>query len=103
MATLQTLGSLGLLHLLITLLFGFLIICYIARMILSWLPMLSPANPFVRFFTGITSPLIDPIQRILPRMTVGMFDIGSAIAFIFSWWAVFVLEFMIISALPSTW
>ncbi len=103
MAALQILGSLGLLHLFIMLLFGFLIICLLVRVILSWLPMLSPGNPFVRFFTNITGPVYDPIYNVLPRVTVSMFDLRTTIAIIFSWWALTVLELLIVSALPATW
>lgn len=103
MGALQTLGSMGLLHLFNMLLFGFLIICFLVRMILSWLPMLSPANPLVRFFTGITAPLYDPIFRVLPRFTVGMFDMRATIAFIFSWWGVYVLMILVNTAIPATW
>jgi uncharacterized protein YggT (Ycf19 family) len=104
MAALQMLGSLGLLHLFTTLLFWFLTLCFVARMILSWLPMLSPANPFVRFFINITAPLYDPIYRVLPRLSAGMFDLRATIAFIFSWWAVYVLLIALVSpALPPTW
>jgi uncharacterized protein YggT (Ycf19 family) len=103
MAALQVLGSLGLLHLFIMLLFGFLIICLLVRVILSWLPMLSPGNPFVRFFTTITGPVYDPIYNLLPRVTLSMFDLRATIAIIFSWWALTVLEYLIVSALPATW
>ena len=103
MGALQTLGSLDLLHLFVTFLFGFLIICMFVRVILSWLPMLSPGNPIVRFFTNITGPLYDPIYRVLPRMSISMLDLRATIAFIFSWWALTVLEGLILSAIPFRW
>ena len=103
MAALQVLGSLGLLHLFIVLLFGFLIVCLLVRVVLSWLPMLSPGNPFVRFFTNITAPVYDPIYNLLPRVTLSMFDLRATIAIIFAWWALGVMEALIISALPPTW
>jgi uncharacterized protein YggT (Ycf19 family) len=103
MAALETLGSLRLLQVFVTLLFGFLTISLLIRVILSWLPMLSPANPFVRFFTHVTGPIYDPIYRMLPRLTISMFDLRATIALIFSWWALAVLERLIISALPVTW
>jgi uncharacterized protein YggT (Ycf19 family) len=103
MAALQSLGSLKLLHLFIPLLFGFLIISLFVRVILSWLPMLSPGNPFVRFFTNITGPIYDPIYRVLPRMTISMLDLRATITLIFSWWALTVLERLILGAIPFTW
>lgn len=103
MAALQILGTMKLLHLFISLLFGLLIIFMFIRVILSWLPMLPPGNPFVRFFTNVTGPLYDPIYRVLPRMSVSMFDLRATIAFIFSWWALTILEKLIVSAIPFTW
>ena len=103
MAALQSLGSLGLLHLFITLLFSFLIISLFVRVILSWLPMLTPGNPFVRFFTNITGPIYDPVYRVLPRMSISMLDLRATITLIFSWWALMVLERLILSAIPVTW
>ncbi len=65
MTFLHTLATLGLVHLFIKLFFGFLILCFFARMILSWrsmaIPSLTPGNPFVRFFDTMTAPLYDPI------------------------------------------
>ena len=103
MAALQSLGSLGLLHLFITLLFSFLIISLFVRVILSWLPMLTPGNPFVRFFTNVTGPIYDPVYRVLPRMSISMLDLRATITLIFSWWALMVLERLVTSAIPGTW
>ena len=86
-------------RLLIGLFFQFLVLCLFVRMILSWLP-LSPGNRFVRFFFNITSPLIDPVARRLPRMSIGMFDVGTTVAFIFSWWAITILSAVITSSIP---
>lgn len=103
MDALQVLGRLDLAHIIIQVIFIALIVCMIARMILSFFPMISPANPFVRFFNAVTGPLIDPIQKRLPRLTVGMFDLSLTIAFIFTWWALGILEFLATSALPPGW
>src|SRR5579859_4680197 len=103
MAALQSLGSLGLLHLFIPLFFGFLIISLFVRVILSWLPMLSPGNPFVRFFTNITGPIYDPLYRVLPRMSISMLDLRATITLIFTWWGLMVLEQLVLSAIPGTW
>ena len=86
-------------RLLIGLFFQFLVLCLFVQMILSWLP-LSPGNRFVRFFYNLTGPLIDPVARRLPRMSVGMFDVGRIIAFLFSWWAITILSALITSSIP---
>ncbi len=103
MAALQILGTMSLLHWFISILFGLLIIFMFIRVILSWLPMLPPGNPFVRFFTNITGPVYDPIYRALPRMSVSMFDLRSTISFFFSWWALMIIEKLVSSAIPPTW
>lgn len=107
MAFLQTLATLGLVHLFIRLFFGFLILCFFARMILSWLamaiPSLSPGHPLVRFFDVMTGPLYDPLYRIVPKGSMGAFDLAGIIAFIFSWWALGVLSAMLTFAIPAGW
>ena len=103
MSVLNYLASLGVAHLIVIVLFDFLILCLFIRMLLTWLPMLSPANPFVRFFTNIVGPVYDPVYRLLPRVSVSMFDLSATIAFFFSWWALAILERLVIMALPLTW
>ncbi len=107
MAALQAIGSQHLLHVFVTLLFDFLILCLFIRVILSWLlsflPSVSPSNPFVRFFTNITGPIYDPVYRVLPRMSISMLDLRATITLIFSWWALMVLEGLLLSSLPLTW
>ncbi|HST89212.1 MAG TPA: YggT family protein, partial [Ktedonobacterales bacterium] len=61
---------------------------------------LSPGNRFVRFFYNVTGPLIDPIARRLPRMSIGMFDVGTSVAFLFAWWAITLLSGLITSSMP---
>ena len=103
MAALQAIGSQHLLHVFVTILFDFLILCLFIRVILSWLPMLSPGNPFVRFFTNITGPIYDPIYRLMPRMSISMLDLRATITLIFTWWALMVLEGLMLGAIPLTW
>ena len=107
MAILHTLGTLGLLHLFITLFFGFLVLCFFARVILSWLsmaiPSLTPGNPFVRFFNNITDPLYEPLYRRLPAASLGAFDVRGIIAFLFAWWGLGVISFLLAFSLPVTW
>jgi uncharacterized protein YggT (Ycf19 family) len=107
MAILHTLATLGLAHIFIKLFFGFLILCFFARMILSWLamaiPSLNPGNPFVRFFDHITGPFYDPLYRVLPSSSAGAFDVRGIIAFIFSWWALGLMSALLSIAIPATW
>lgn len=86
-------------HLVIQVFFTFLILSLFAQAILSWLP-LKPSNPFVRFFTTVTTPLLVPVRRFIPQMTIGMFDIGWTVAFLVSWWGLVILQSLILSALP---
>ena len=99
----ETLATMDILHTAITIFFYFLILCMIVRMILSFMTMLSPANRFVRFFNQITGPMYDPIYKLMPRMSVGMFDLGATVAFIFVWWALYILMAVTLSALPILW
>jgi uncharacterized protein YggT (Ycf19 family) len=107
MPILQAIATMGLLHLFIKLFFGFLILSFFARMILSWLamaiPSLSPANPFVRFFDHITGPLYDPLYRVLPSSSAGAFDLRGIVAFIFAWWALSVTSMLLSIAIPPAW
>lgn len=78
-----------------------------SRFILSFLaPSLSNIPFLMRLYVWVsklTDPLIEPLQRRLPRMSVGMFDIGATVAFIFSWWALGILTGFMLSSLPRDW
>ena len=95
------LGHTYILHLIIPLFFGLLVLMLFVRVILSWLPL--PPNPVTRFTITITAPLIDPIQKRIPSMALGMFDISTMVAFIFSWWLLQVMSGIIMSAIPAGW
>ena len=96
------LGSAGILHLLITLFFGWLVICLIVRLILSWLPI-SPGHPIPRFFNVMTDPVLDPVRRRIPAMGVGFFDISATVAYLFTWWALTLIGTLLTQALPPGW
>ncbi len=53
----------------------------LARVILSWLPMLGIQidryNPVIRFLFEITDPILEPIRRFT---TVGMIDLSPIVA-----------------------
>ena len=56
-----------------------LTIAVIARSILSWFPI-GQTHPIVVFLNYVTDPLLVPIRRIMP--TVSMFDFSPIIAII---------------------
>lgn len=84
-----------------------MVVLLFCRFILSFLaPSLSTIPFLMRLYVWVskaTDPLIEPLQRRLPHMSVGMFDIGGTIAFIFSWWALGILTGFMLSSLPSGW
>jgi uncharacterized protein YggT (Ycf19 family) len=86
----------------IDLFFKMLIVFLLVRVILSFFP-LPPANPIVRFFMNVTDPIIAPVAKRIPRMSVGMFDVSLTIAFVFTWWVILMLDSLITLALPQAW
>ena len=67
----------------VTLLFRFLSLAILARVILSWLPMagvrVDMYHPLIRFLYQITDPILDPIRRFA---TFGMMDFSPIVALI---------------------
>jgi YggT family protein len=67
----------------VTLLFRFLSLAILVRVILSWLPMagvrIDMYHPLVRFLYQITDPILDPIRRFT---TFGMIDFSPIVALI---------------------
>lgn len=94
-------------HLIITYFYYSMVVLLFCRFILSFLaPSLSTIPFLMRAYVWVskaTDPLIEPLQRRLPRMSIGMFDIGATVAFIFSWWALGILTGFILRSLPSGW
>ncbi len=77
------------------------------RVILSFIaPSLSNVPTLMRIYatvSNLTDPLIEPVRRRLPRISLGMFDVGGTVAFIFSWWALGMLTKFMLLSLPSGW
>jgi uncharacterized protein YggT (Ycf19 family) len=94
--------GIGIAHFLVHLFFSFLIVCLFARVIISWIPV-GVENPIVRFFINITAPMLEPVQKRLPRMVVWMFDMNLMIAFFFVWWVIGRLDGIIQYGLPDNW
>jgi len=65
---------------LINLIFQILYMCLIARVVLSWIDHNSN-NEIIQWVYKITDPIIRPIQRIMPPMSIGI-DISPIIAII---------------------
>ncbi|MCH7731964.1 MAG: YggT family protein [Candidatus Marinimicrobia bacterium] len=64
----------------INLIFQFLYICLIARVVLSWVPH-NAHNQIVQLVHKITDPMLRPIQQIIPSMRIGI-DISPIIAIV---------------------
>ena len=73
----------GILLTAVTLLFRFLWLAILARVILSWLPMagvrIDMYHPLIRLLYQITDPILDPIRRFA---TFGMMDFSPIVALI---------------------
>ena len=67
----------------VTLLFQFLSLAILARVIISWLPMagvrVDMYHPLIRFLYQITDPILEPIRRFT---TFGMMDFSPIVALI---------------------
>jgi YggT family protein len=73
----------GILLTTVTLLFRFLSLAILVRVIVSWLPMagvrVDMYHPLIRFLYQITDPILDPIRRFT---TFGMMDFSPIVALI---------------------
>jgi uncharacterized protein YggT (Ycf19 family) len=96
---------LNLLHTLVNLVLLSMIVCLLIQVVLSWLTLMfvPPNHPIVRFFTRATAPVLDPLRRRIPTMSLGMLDLSTTIAFIFAWWALVALDALLQYALPAGW
>jgi uncharacterized protein YggT (Ycf19 family) len=91
---------LNLMHVIITVLVDLLILCLIVQMILSWV-MQGRENRFTRILANVTGPVLAPLERIIPRITIG--GLQFSIAFLFAWWAVAIVGALLNQALPVGW
>jgi uncharacterized protein YggT (Ycf19 family) len=91
---------------LINLFFRVLILCLLVRVILSWIvsfSLMSPGNPFVRFFNRVTDPIIGPIAKRIPRASVMVIDLSLIVSLLFCWWALSILDGLVLVSLPGNW
>jgi uncharacterized protein YggT (Ycf19 family) len=94
------------LHWIIDLFFRALILCLLIRVILSWIvsfSLMSPGNPFFRFFSRVTDPILYPIANRIPRTALMAFDLGLIVALLFCWWGLSLLDGLLLSSLPNNW
>lgn len=52
----------------------------LARVLMSWLPMLDRSHPIAKFLFDVTEPVLAPIRKALPEM--GGFDLSPLILFL---------------------
>lgn len=62
----------------VDLLFNALSLAILAEVLLSWIRP-DPYHPAVQFIRSITSPILDPLRRVIPPIG-GMFDISPIVA-----------------------
>lgn len=62
----------------VQLLFQALYVLLLIRVVLSWIPGVNYHHPAVHFVYRITSPVLDPIRRIMPPM--GGLDLSPLVA-----------------------
>ncbi len=91
---------LNLMHVVITVLVDLLILCFIVRFILS-LVLQGRENRFTRFFANVTGPVVDPLDRVIPAITIG--GLSIRISWLFGWWAVAIAGALLNQALPLNW
>jgi uncharacterized protein YggT (Ycf19 family) len=86
--------------------FRVLILCLLVRVILSWIvsfSLMSPGNPFFRFFNRVTDPILYPIANRIPRTALMAFDLGLIVALLFCWWGLSLLDGLVLFSLPTGW
>jgi uncharacterized protein YggT (Ycf19 family) len=94
------LAQLSLAHLVITLVGGALILCLIVRMVMS-LVLQGRENQFSLFFARVTGPILDPLDRLIPAISLG--GISFRISWLFAWWAITIVSALLYQALPAGW
>jgi uncharacterized protein YggT (Ycf19 family) len=94
------------LHQLIDLFFKLLILSLLVRVILSWIvsfSIMSPGNPIFVFFNRLTDPILSPIAKRIPRASFMVIDLSLWISLLFCWWALSLLDGLVLSSLPLNW
>jgi uncharacterized protein YggT (Ycf19 family) len=93
-------------HGLIDLFFKLLILSLLVRVILSWIvsfSLMSPGNPVFVFFNRLTDPILSPIAKRIPRASFMIIDLGLVVSLLFCWWALSLLDGLVLISLPPGW
>ena len=78
----------------VKLFFDILTWAIIIRVLLTWIPGLSPYHPLVRALASITDPILEPARRIIPP--IGMIDISPIVVlFVLQLVREFLIRFLI--------
>ncbi len=96
----RDLAGLNIAHLLITILAYGLILCLLIQFIMSMI-LQGRDNRFTSFLAKITGPILDPLNRVIPSVTIG--GLSFRISWLFGWWAIQIVAALLIQALPSGW
>lgn len=78
-------------------------IYFILSLIAPSLPNIPTLMRIYSVVSKLTDPLLEPLRRRMPRISVGMFDVGGTIALIFCFWALGFLTHFMIQSLPNGW
>jgi uncharacterized protein YggT (Ycf19 family) len=97
---LDQLSNANILHIAVQVLMDALILCLVVQFILSWV-LRGQDNRFSRFFTNVTAPIVAPLDRLLPPISIG--GVSFSIGFIVAWWAIAAVGLLINQALPAGW
>jgi YggT family protein len=72
-------GPRGIGRVVVSWIFALLQIALLVRVLISWIPRVSPYSKWVRWAFVLTEPILRPLRRIVP--TIGMIDITPIIAY----------------------
>jgi len=75
---------------------GALMLALFVRAIASWF-RIDERYAFIRFLAKLTDPFITPLRRVVPP--IGIFDVAFILAFFLLW----VMQILLVQALPMGW
>ena len=94
------LAQANLAHFLITVLEIVIILALILQFVLQFF-LRGQENRFSRFLTNLTAPLMAPLERVLPPITLG--SVSFSIAFFVVWWGTIMVAALLSQAIPAGW
>ncbi|HEV7129177.1 MAG TPA: YggT family protein [Ktedonobacterales bacterium] len=87
-------------HYLIELLEAVIILSLILRFILQFI-LRGQENRFSRFLFNVTAPVMAPLERVLPPITLG--GVSISIAFFVAWWGTIMVGALLFQSIPAGW